>query len=189
MKSPQEFLNRSHWNVSTLLSVIGEDATKAFDAFEWGEDEDETKIEHVLKKFDEYCGLRTQVIYERYRFNSHKQELGESIAAYLTELKIIPWTSNTKKKAVQCSLQTPRASHIGLQARTPSMTPVKCAPYEKVIMNLDFLYRPNDCKGSTELQAMTKTCSNSLVQYTTSSRCVEKTTPQSLYLTTTAEAS
>lgn len=34
--------------VSTLLSVIGEDIRKAFDAFEWGEDEDETEMEHVL---------------------------------------------------------------------------------------------------------------------------------------------
>ena len=75
--------------VSTLLSVIGEDATKAFDTFEWGEAEDETKIEHVLAKFDAYCEPRTQVIYERYRFNNRKQEPGENIAAYLTELKTI----------------------------------------------------------------------------------------------------
>ena len=34
--------------VSTFLLVIGEDATKAFDGFEWGEAEDETKIEWVL---------------------------------------------------------------------------------------------------------------------------------------------
>ena len=52
-----------------MLSVIGEDATKAFDAFEWGETEDDSKIEDVLAKFDEYCDPRTQVIYQRYRFN------------------------------------------------------------------------------------------------------------------------
>ena len=32
---------------------------------------------------------RTQVIYERYRFNNRKQEPGENIAAYLTELRTI----------------------------------------------------------------------------------------------------
>ena len=52
-----------------MLSVIGEDATKAFDAFEWRETEDDSKIEDVLAKFDEYCDPRTQVIYQRYRFN------------------------------------------------------------------------------------------------------------------------
>ena len=83
--SKQESLVR----VSTFLSVIGEDATKAFDAFEWGEAEDDTSIEHVLAKFDAYCEPRTQVIYERYRFNNRKQEPGENIAAYLTELRTI----------------------------------------------------------------------------------------------------
>ena len=52
-----------------MLSVIGEDATKVFDAFEWGETEDDSKIEDVLAKFDEYCDPGTQVIYQRYRFN------------------------------------------------------------------------------------------------------------------------
>ena len=32
----------------------------------------------------------------------------------------------------------------GLQQRTPSMTAVKCAPYKKFSMKMDFLYRPND---------------------------------------------
>ena len=72
--------------VSTLLSVIGEDAKIAFDAFEWGETEDDSTIEDVLAKFDEYCEPRTQVIYERYRFNNRNQEPGESIASYLKEL-------------------------------------------------------------------------------------------------------
>ena len=62
---------------------------KAFDAFEWGETEDDSKIEDVLAKFDEYCEPRTQVTYERYRFNNRNQEPGESIASYLTELRTI----------------------------------------------------------------------------------------------------
>ena len=43
----------------------------------------------MIAKFDEYCELRTKVIYERYRFNYRKQEAGESISAYLTELRTI----------------------------------------------------------------------------------------------------
>ena len=73
--------------VSTLLSVIGEDAAKAFDTFTWNEEEKEDNIKDVLAKFDEYCEPRTQVIYERYRFNNRKQEAGESVAAYITELR------------------------------------------------------------------------------------------------------
>ena len=75
--------------VSTLLSVIGEDATKAFDTFQWEEGENEEDAKQVLAKFDAYCEPRTQVIYERYRFNNRKQETGENISAYLTELRTI----------------------------------------------------------------------------------------------------
>ena len=75
--------------VSTLLSVIGEDAVKAFDTFVWSEGQKEDSIKDVLTKFDEYCEHRTQVIYERYRFNNRKREAGESISAYVTELRVI----------------------------------------------------------------------------------------------------
>lgn len=64
-----------------MLSVIGEDAAKAFDSFTWNEEEIEDSINDVLVKFDEYCEPRTQVIYGRYRFNNRKQEVGESVAA------------------------------------------------------------------------------------------------------------
>ena len=75
--------------MSTLLSVIGEDATKAFDTFQWEEGENEEDVKQVLAKFDAYCEPRTKVIYERYRFNNRKQKTGENIAAYLTELRAI----------------------------------------------------------------------------------------------------
>ena len=75
--------------VSTLLSVIGEDATKVFETFQWNEDENKENPESVIAKFDAYCKPRAQVIYERYRFNNRKQEPGENIATYLTELKTI----------------------------------------------------------------------------------------------------
>ena len=83
-------VNRQEQLVSlNMLSVIGEDATKAFDGFELGETQDDSKTEDVLAKFDENCEPRTQVIYERYRFNNRNQEPGESIASYLTELRTI----------------------------------------------------------------------------------------------------
>ena len=47
----QEYLIR----VSTLLSVIGEDAARAFNTFVWSEDQKEDSINDVLTKFDEYC--------------------------------------------------------------------------------------------------------------------------------------
>ena len=46
-------------------------------------------MKDVLAKFDEYCEPRTRVIYQRYHFNNRKQEAGKSIAAYVTELRMI----------------------------------------------------------------------------------------------------
>ena len=83
-------VNRQEQLVSlNMLSVIGEDATKAFDGFELGETQDDSKTEDVLAKFDENCEPRTQVIYEHYRFNNRNQEPGGNIASYLTELRTI----------------------------------------------------------------------------------------------------
>ena len=49
--------------MSTLLSVIGEDATKAFDAVAFQREEGENEeVKQVLAKFDAYCETRTQVI-------------------------------------------------------------------------------------------------------------------------------
>ena len=75
--------------MSTLLSIIGEDGVKAHDTFTWNEDENADDISQVLKKFDEFCTPRTQVKYERYRFNNRNQEPGENISTYLTELRTI----------------------------------------------------------------------------------------------------
>ena len=75
--------------VSTLLSVIGEDGVKAHDTFTWNEGENQDDIGLVLQKFDQFCAPRTQVIYERYRFNNRNQEPGENVSTYLTELRTI----------------------------------------------------------------------------------------------------
>lgn len=71
------------------ISIIGEDGVKAHDTFTWNEEEDQNDIELVLQKFDLFCAPRTQVIYERYRFNNRNQEPGENITSYLTELRTI----------------------------------------------------------------------------------------------------
>ena len=81
-------VNRQEQLVRVPTCCQLEDATKAFDGFELGETQDDSKTD-VLAKFDEYCEPRTQVIYERYRFNNRNQEPGESIASYLTELRTI----------------------------------------------------------------------------------------------------
>ena len=54
--------------VCTLLSIIGEDAVKVFDTFEYWDGESEDSIQDVLNKFEEYYNRRRNTLYERYKF-------------------------------------------------------------------------------------------------------------------------
>lgn len=73
--------------VCTLLSVIGEDAVKVYDTFEYVDGESADSVEDVLTKFEEYCSPRKNTIYERYKFQCRNQEAGESGSQYMTELR------------------------------------------------------------------------------------------------------
>ena len=75
--------------LSILLSVIGEDAVKAFDTFVWKE----SQKEDTAKDVNQICWiLRTpHSDYSRTLFNDRKQEGGESISEfiYVTTLCVI----------------------------------------------------------------------------------------------------
>ena len=73
--------------VCTFLSVIGEDAVKVFETFQYAEGESDDKLADVLKKFEEHCNPRQDTICERYRFQCRDQEAGETGSHYLTELR------------------------------------------------------------------------------------------------------
>lgn len=70
--------------VATLLTIIGEDARDVYSTFD---ETDNDKIAPVLQKFEEYCQPRKNVPFERYRFNKHAQEAGETYDQYKTALR------------------------------------------------------------------------------------------------------
>ena len=81
-------LNKSEKvQVATLLTVVGEDACEVFATFTWEVEDDSNKIDKVLQKFADYCQPRKSVPFERYRFNRHVQEPGESYEQYRTSLR------------------------------------------------------------------------------------------------------
>lgn len=73
--------------VAALLSVIGHEAVEVYQTFEWESAGDQFKIDHVLDNFTQYCIPRSNVLFETYRFNIRKQEVGESIDMYVTALR------------------------------------------------------------------------------------------------------
>ena len=74
-----------------------------FDTFGYGDGESEDSIQDVLNTFEEYCNPRRNIIYERYKFQCHHQEAGESGSRYLTELRVA---------ADSCDFATITASEI-----------------------------------------------------------------------------
>ena len=65
--------------VATLLTVISSEAREVFSTFsDWDHEGDDAKIQPVLAKFEQYCQPRKNIPFERYRFNRHTQEPGET---------------------------------------------------------------------------------------------------------------
>ena len=71
---------------SCLLTVAGPEALEIFNTFALS-DTDQTKIEVVINKFEEYCTPKKNVTYERHLFNTRAQGETEGIDAYVTELR------------------------------------------------------------------------------------------------------
>ena len=73
----------------TLLHVAGSEALEVYNTFQWDEDEDEdnTKVEKIMEKFERYCNPRKNLTFELHSFFSRNQLEGESIDAYVTDLR------------------------------------------------------------------------------------------------------
>ena len=71
--------------VSTFLYCMGEEANDVLTSTNISE-EDAKKFDLVVAAFDEYFGVRHNVIFERARFNQRDQLPGESVETYISEL-------------------------------------------------------------------------------------------------------
>ena len=71
----------------TLLHVAGSETLEVYNTFQWDENEDNTKVEKIMEKFERYCNPRKNLTFERHSFFSRNQLEGESIGAYVTDLR------------------------------------------------------------------------------------------------------
>ena len=78
---------------SFFLFSIGEAGREIFNTWIWpkvvndeGEptDEDDITIAALFKKFEDYCKPKRNLIVERYKFNTRRQNPGESVDHYIT---------------------------------------------------------------------------------------------------------
>ena len=78
---------------ATFLHVAGPEALEVFNTLTFDNEDDQKKLSVLMEKFEEYCTPRRNVTWERHVFNTRRQQPGETIDQYVTDLK---------KKAKSC---------------------------------------------------------------------------------------
>ena len=73
--------------IGVLLHCMGEQGHLIFENIAWDNDGDDKKYEEVVKKFDAEFNPVKSITYERFKFNSCMQTLGQTFEDYITELK------------------------------------------------------------------------------------------------------
>lgn len=78
--------------IAILLNLLGNEGMQIFNTLTFEPPESKDKFSDVLKKFEEYCSPRQNVVYERYKFFSCVQLEGQTIECYVTQLKTLAST-------------------------------------------------------------------------------------------------
>ena len=71
----------------TLLNLAGPEAVKRADSFTYADGESKENVKDLLAKFDELCLPQTNVSMERHLFFTRDQRPGESVEAYIADLR------------------------------------------------------------------------------------------------------
>ena len=75
--------------VARLLNAAGPEAQEIHELFTFAENEDREDYALILRKFEEYCRPKKNVIYERFRFWSRWQKEGEPFDHWVKELRLM----------------------------------------------------------------------------------------------------
>ncbi|XP_072945729.1 uncharacterized protein [Epargyreus clarus] len=73
---------------SLLVNLIGPDGFDIYQTFTL-EDKERDDVTVLLKKFDDYFGVKPNITLARYNFFTRNQDQGESICQYVTALKLL----------------------------------------------------------------------------------------------------
>ncbi|XP_045451661.1 uncharacterized protein K02A2.6-like [Melitaea cinxia] len=89
IKASGVYSESSSIQASLLVNLIGPDGFDIYQTFNFEREEDRDDVNIVLKKFDKYFGMKSNVTLMRYKFFSRNQEVGESIQQYVTALRLL----------------------------------------------------------------------------------------------------
>lgn len=74
---------------SLLINLIGAEGFDVYETFTFDNDAQKDDVTLLIKKFDDYFGVKQNITLARYNFFMRNQESGESIDQYLTALKLL----------------------------------------------------------------------------------------------------
>ena len=82
----------SHLRVATFITCIGKEALEVHNGLPFQSDEEKAHIKKVLELWANHCIRKTNIIYDRYKFNNHLQEQTDTIDTYITTLRALTET-------------------------------------------------------------------------------------------------
>ena len=75
--------------VARLLNAAGPEAQEIHDLFTFANDDEKKEYKTILQKFRDYCRPKKNVVYERHKFWSRRQNEGEPFDKWLKEVRVI----------------------------------------------------------------------------------------------------
>ena len=75
--------------LASFLCIIGKQGQQKYESFQFSNEEDREDIEKVIELFKKDCEARSNIIIERHKFLSRKQQPTETIDQYLTNLNLL----------------------------------------------------------------------------------------------------
>lgn len=72
---------------SVFLHVVGDEALEVYNNFTFATEADKMKLPKIMEKFEAYCIPKRNVTFERHRFFTCVQKMGENIDQYVNELR------------------------------------------------------------------------------------------------------
>ena len=78
--------------VPTFITCIGKEALEVHNGLPFASEEEKSNMTKVLESWETHCIGKTNVIYERSKFNSLSQEQTESIDAYVNAIRALAET-------------------------------------------------------------------------------------------------
>ena len=84
--------------INSLIYAMGQEAEHVMKTFNFSESEDPNKFDDVFAKFDGYFKPSVNIIHERAKFHSRKQESNETIESFIRSLYELAETCNLDHK-------------------------------------------------------------------------------------------